>query len=430
MSQPGPVRVGAAYLALFAALYAVQGVVAAYFFTFNPIYLKTAGVPATMAADVQSVALLPFVLKFLAGPVSDRFSLLGRGHRKPYIILGLVLQSLGLVGLATCNPGRDLAGFTALAVLSVAGLGIYDTCCDGMVIDVTPAADRDRVQGMLVAARALAAMVCSYGFGKWVETGGPEEPQRYAELLLGCAALGTIPLLQALWLPEPTRAADAERFRWSALRVLVRPHSLGLLAYGAMYALVAYGVEINLSVYYHSLGFSNDKIGTMGALRYIGRAAGGLLLAASARRWRRRVLLPLGVLVLACTTAAQSVVHDPVEAGFGALAFGVANGWADALFYVLAMEASDPRMAASTYALFMAVTNVSVVGGSLFARADRALGGGHRTAFLAAALATLSVLPLALGLAAPRSRGRGNGNGNGKRLRTGLASPGDSVYNQ
>src|SRR2546423_131195 len=95
-----PERVGPAYFALFASLYAVQGVVAAYFFTFNQIYMGMCGVSRDTAADVQSVALVPFILKFLAGPFSDRFSLLGFGHRKPYIILGLAIQSLGLIGLA------------------------------------------------------------------------------------------------------------------------------------------------------------------------------------------------------------------------------------------------------------------------------------------------------------------------------------------
>jgi hypothetical protein len=199
-------------------------------------------------------------------------------------------------------------------------------------------------------------------------------------------------MIQTFCLPEPARGADFERFQWSALSVLVRPHSLWLLAYGASYALVAYGVEINLSEYYHALGFSAQKIGTLGAVRYVGRAAGGVLLYGAARRLRKSALLPVGVLALAAATAAQATVVSPVAAALGAIAFGTANGWADALFFVLAMEASDRRMAASTYALFMAVTNVSVVGGSLFARADAALGGGHRSAFLAASLATLSVL--------------------------------------
>ena len=78
----------------------------------------------------------------------------------------------------------------------------------------------------------------------------------------------------------------------------------------------------------------------------------------------------------------QAVPSGPVTAGLAAGAFGAANGWTDAVFYVLAMEASDPRMAASTYALFMAVTNISVVGGSLFARVEgaRAFRGNRATA--------------------------------------------------
>ena len=82
----GPGRSGIP--ALFVSLYAVQGVVAAYLFTSNTIYLTSAGVADETAADVQTLALMPFVLKFLVGPFSDRFSLFGLGHRKPYIVLG------------------------------------------------------------------------------------------------------------------------------------------------------------------------------------------------------------------------------------------------------------------------------------------------------------------------------------------------------
>ncbi len=67
------------------------------------------------------------------------------------------------------------------------------------------------------------------------------------------------------------------------------------------------------------------------------------------------------------------------------------------------MEASDPRMAASTYALFMAVTNVSVTGGALFTRLKTALGG-YPPAFLAAASLSLIALVLVPMLARPAPR--------------------------
>src|SRR3954454_23080289 len=123
-----PARVGPAYFLLFAALYAVQGMVVAYFFNFNQLFMESRGVSRQLAADVQSVALVPFILKFLAGPLSDRVNLLGLGHRKPYILLGLIVQTLGLLGLSLADPGRALGAFTTLALLSVAGMALYDTC--------------------------------------------------------------------------------------------------------------------------------------------------------------------------------------------------------------------------------------------------------------------------------------------------------------
>src|SRR5206468_1577703 len=109
---------------------------------------------------VQTLATLPLIFKFLGGPISDRFNLLGLGHRRPYIVLGLILQTLGLVGLTLVHPGRHLAGFTAMAVVAVTGLALYDTCCDGMAIDATPPRDRARVQGTLVASRFVATALC------------------------------------------------------------------------------------------------------------------------------------------------------------------------------------------------------------------------------------------------------------------------------
>jgi hypothetical protein len=68
------------------------------------------------------------------------------------------------------------------------------------------------------------------------------------------------------------------------------------------------------------------------------------------------------------------------------------------------MEASDPRMAASTFALFMAVSNLSVGGDWLFASAVHALDGNYASTYLLAALVTLSTLSLipVLGRPAPR----------------------------
>lgn len=401
-----PARLGTRYLVLFASLYALQGVVFAYFFNFNQLYMTSTGVAATTAQLTQSVALLPFILKFLFGPLSDRFNPLGMGHRRPFILFGLILQSLGLVGLSLIDPSRHLPVFTAVAIFTVVGLSCYETCCDGMVIDTAPPEDRPRVQGTLVAARFLAAMVCSLGFGLWLDRAGASHgPARFHHVLWTCSALALVPFALGLYLPEHPRHDGVEEFNWSALRVLMRPHSVVLLVFGAFYASIGYGVEINLSLFYkNSLLFREGDIGALASARYIGRAVGAALLPLAMRRARRSRVLTLGIVGLAATTGIQSAIRGRFPAALGGFAFGAANGWDDALFYVLAMEASDPRMAASTYALFLAVTNVSILGGWLFAYLVTHTGPGYGPAFLLAALATLGALLLVpvLGRPAPK----------------------------
>ncbi|MFO0957739.1 MAG: MFS transporter [Isosphaeraceae bacterium] len=404
MSGEGGGRVASRYLFLFGSLYAVQGVVVAYITNFNTNYMIDRGQDIDHAATAETIALLPMALKFLVGPLSDRFNLLGMGHRIPYIVLGVLIQSIGLAGLATIDPGGYLVGFGAMALVTVVGLALYDTCCDGMVLDVTPPGDRARAQGVLWVSRFAATTLCSFGFGRYLAL--PGNGQAGVPQILGaCALLGLIPLFLSRFAPESPRAADAERFSWKALAILGRPWTLALLVYGGFYAMAALGAEFKLGAYYKGLGFGNDEIGTLASVRYAGRAVGALLLPFAARRVGQRSLILAGLLNLIVATAAQAAIggpdgsRGPYTAEIAAFYFGVSNGWNDALFGVLAMQGSDPRLAASTFALVMAVSNLSVVGNSLFTLVATRMGG-FRNAYL---LASGSIVPLLL-LAIPLGR--------------------------
>lgn len=385
------------YLALFASLYAVQGVVVAYITNFNTNFMTSKGVSLDAAATAETIALLPLVFKFLIGPLSDRFSLLGLGHRIPYILLGVVLQSIGLVGLTTINPVTHLVGYGAMALLAVIGLAFYDASCDGMVLDVTPPSGRARTQGVLWVSRFLATTVCTFAFGRYLAL--PEIGQDGVPRILAfCALLGLIPLVLSARAPEQPRAVDAERFSWRALATLGLPWNRALLVFGGLYAMIALGAEFKLAPYYQELGYSPGGIGDLGSARYLGRATGALLLPVLAGRFSQRTLIVAGLLTLVATTASQSVIggpsarFGPLSAGVAAFCFGLSNGWNDALFGVLAMQGSNPRLAASTFALIMAVSNFSIIGNSLFMTLVRLLGG-FPAAYLAAAG---SIVPLLL----------------------------------
>jgi len=386
-------------LVLFAALYAIQGVVVAFFFNFNKPYMIAAGVREDVVGTLESIVLLPFVFKFVFGPISDRFALFGLGHRKPYIIGGLLVQTCSLIMLAFVDPARHLTLFGAVAFATVFGLACYDTCCDGLAVDLTPPEDRSKTQGAMLTARFAATMVCTLLFGLWLEHGGGADSNtRVPHVLLACAALGIIPLMLAFRFVEPKRPPEFETFQWSALRSLVRPWTLALLAFGTLYAIAGMGAEINLSAYYRSIGLRYGDLGTLGAVRYAGRAIGALLLPFVFRRVGQRGCLLIGIVGLAAATAGQVLVRGGLVATPLAFAFGAANGWNDALFGVLAMEAADPSLAASSFALLMAVTNLSVAGDWAFAKAVAAFDHNYRLVYLLASVVVLITLPLAIPL--------------------------------
>ncbi len=395
-------RVGAHYLASFAAIYALQGVVVAYLVNFNKTYMIEGGVAEVTAGRIETAVLMTLVFKFLLGPLSDRVNLAGLGHRKPYIVIGLVAQGVGLAGLALLHPKLHLAAYGAMAFAAVAGLCLYDTCCDGMVIDVTPPGDRSRVQGTLQVARFLATMTCTLAFGHWMKRTGIG-PGRSEGILWVCAGLGLIPLVLVVPLRE-FRREKGDEFSWSAAQNMLRSHALVLLGYGALYGMIGLGVEFNLTRYYISLHFDLGRIGDFSALRYAGRAAGALLLPLAGRHLGNRGRLVIGLTSLALTTAGQTFIGGATSATFWAFLFGMSNGWNDALFCVLAMEASDPRMAASTFAIFMAVSNLSVLGNDLFVEAVKGIGDRYRPVFWLASLLALALNVLVPALGHPPSK--------------------------
>src|SRR5436853_7707497 len=78
-------------LVMFGLLYFVQGAALAYISTFMKPHLNSFNIDADQIALLGSLLLVPFILKIFIGLISDRVNLFGFGHRKPYIVLGLLL---------------------------------------------------------------------------------------------------------------------------------------------------------------------------------------------------------------------------------------------------------------------------------------------------------------------------------------------------
>jgi len=164
---------------MFALLYFTQGTILGYFASLNALYMLDNGLDMADVGIFSTIALIPFVIKILFGIISDRYNLFGLGHRKPYIFIGLLVQFACLIVVANINPGESYWLYVGLAFLLQLGMAFYDTCTDGLALDITPESEKGILQGFMVGGRSVGVDRGSLGGGD----------DRAVSLLAGCVLL-------------------------------------------------------------------------------------------------------------------------------------------------------------------------------------------------------------------------------------------------
>jgi MFS transporter, PAT family, beta-lactamase induction signal transducer AmpG len=375
-------------LTMFGALYVVQGVGLAYFRNFQKPYLDGLGVDANTIGLLTLILQLPFILKIFIGLLSDRVNLLGMGHRKPYIILGLVLAALSFGGAAFALPDSHLLTFSLLVILGSFSVTLFDSTADGLAIDVTPLAEQGRVQGVMVAGRAGAFILLSLIFGGIVQRYG------YRPVFLSIGVAMLLPLLWVVYLREPPRQETSQRFEWGAFRGFGRPRFLWFAAYAVIYSVGSFGVDGLVSYFLsREFGAAETVVGRYGAMRGLGAVLGavgaGLLLDRMSRRRSAlgaTIAISVGALLIGVAPTGQAVVVL-------GLVWGVIWAMQETVFFALAMGIADARIAASMFAIMMGVSNLgsAVADGAATALSDDL---GFRTVFMILAAINLITLPV------------------------------------
>lgn len=345
-------------IAMFASLYVVQGVGLAYFRNFQKPYLDGLGVHPDHIGLLTLILQLPFVLKIFIGMLSDRINLFGRGHRKPYIITGLLLAAIAFCAAGFAQPNVHLLAFSALIILGSFSVTLFDSTTDGLAIDVTPRNEAGKIQGVMVGGRAASFIVLSLAFGQLVERVG--YPAVFP--VIGIAML--IPLVFVSRLEEPPRREVTQRFQWTAFRTMGQRQFLLFALYAIIYSIGSFGVD-GLITYAlsESFGVGESVIGSYGALRgvgaVIGAITGGILLD---RLGRRPGAIGASLLISVIGLGFSRATKSSVMVGVG-LVWGIVWAFQETVFFALAMDLADARIAASMFAMMMGVSNLGAAVG-------------------------------------------------------------------
>lgn len=338
---------------MFATLYVVQGVGMAYFRNFQKPYLDSLGINPDTIGLLTLILQLPFIFKIFIGMASDKFNLFGMGHRKPYMILGLLLAAVAFGSATFAPPDTSFILFAVLITLGSFSVTLFDSTTDGLAVDTTPHEEQGTVQGIMVGGRAAAFILLSLLFGSLTQTQG----YRIVFPIIGLSML--IPLIWVTRIEEPAKRDTTQSFQWEAFRVLGHPRFLVFAAYAVVYSLGSFGVD-GLVTYFMSEGFnaSETLIGQYGALRGLGAVIGALGGGYLIDRAGREKSAYAAIAMISVSAALIGMAGSATTIVWLGLLWGCIWAFQETIFFALAMDIADPRIAASMFAIMMGISNL------------------------------------------------------------------------
>jgi len=372
---------------MFALLYFAQGSIMSFFTSLKSLSLQSFGLGMSRVGIIGTIALIPFVLKIFLGMLSDKFNFFGWGHRKPYIILGLVIQAVCLALAPLIDPGKNFMAYAGLAFIMMTGMALYDTCTDGLALDTTPVEEEGIIQGFMVGGRATGMVIVSSLMGLIVEK---------TSWNLGFYFLAVVTLLP---LPLAFFAKEIERtsgriFEWSAFSSFKKPNVIALGVLGALYSLIIYGTNqiVNpslaerFSINYSTAGFISTVL-SLGIV--LGSVIGGRITDKIGQK--RSVQTALMVSIAAVGLLAAIIA--PWMAWVLVFIFGLAFGFYETVYFAISMRITDGRIAATMFSILMAIANIGT-GIGLALTGVLADTVEYNATFLALAVLNLAALPL------------------------------------
>jgi len=343
---------------LFTALYFVQGVITSYQLNFFKPHMSGEGIDADRLAIVATLALVPFIIKIIYGIVSDRFNLFGKGHRVPYMIIGVAGCSVAFFIAYFIDPSANFAVLAGMVLLATFMMALFDTTADAYAIEVIPPEDYSRVQSFMTGGRASGLIILSFVFGLLAARFG------FSVIFLVISVVMLFPLFLLFRIKESDQPSAHQSFDWRAFKVILNAN---YLLFGLFLILAWFffqGIDGLVTFYMSSdLAANETTLGTYGTIKGIGMVLGAVGMSLIATRINLKaaamttlILVSVGGLILSFVTAANTLL-------ILGLAWGIVVGLQWTAYATLAMGITDLRIAGSMFAIFQMMANIGMAGG-------------------------------------------------------------------
>ncbi|WP_373476484.1 MFS transporter [Sphingorhabdus sp.] len=402
----------------FFLLYVTQGIPFGLAQVAIPAWLAANGASATEIGAFIGIVMLPWSLKLVNGLLMDRFCYRPMGRMRAWIIGSQAVMIAVLLVTAALNPGpTDLAVLTALIFTLLLCSAFNDVAVDGMAVDLVPEEERERITAFMSGGQVVGISASAMLAGVTLVYGGVALTALTCALLVGVLTIMVTLLRERVGerlLPWTAGTASPENLArggepWlpiigKVLRGLFRWRTLLYFAgVGMIYSGVGMADVFGPSYSVSQLGWSSAYFTNFSSITgfisviMIMVVAGPIV----SRLGTARFFVLFTSMMLLANLGAFLALSGYFGAGqFGTLAmqlwsvvFWAGNYGSFVVFVAWSMNLTNPAVAASMFALFMAIPNLTRSFGA-GAHGQIIDSYGYDAAFLVAAIS------IAVGMAA------------------------------
>lgn len=361
---------------LFGSLYFSEGLMIAITTVATSLYLREQAVPIPITTLIVGIVNIPWMLKFVWGPVVDHFIKFGR---KTFIILGGILSVSSMFLVSFVDPSSSLVPFTFLIFLSHVGIGFIDVSTDAWAVDVSTQNDRGKINGSMYAGQ----------YGAWA-IGAALFPFIGSQF-----GYHSVYLLNALFIflillfPFIVKEIKKEKQKEKIISLVITEFKKKTVLLVALFSPLIFMNEGIMSflipIYMRDgLGLSDVQIGFIAMIfpvfLVVGSLVGGMMTDKIGRKSTLFLFIGLNIvftiaLIFTDTWWKLSIIYGII---------GFLMGGHSTASCALFMDMTNPRIGATQYGIFTGIANVGLNGAGMITGTLAVLLGFSRTFLYAA----------------------------------------------
>lgn len=375
------------YLSLF-LFYVSQGVPAGVTIIGIPAWAAASGASSATVASLVAAAYFIPGLKFLIGPVVDRYVFIPMGRRRPWLIGAQGVMTLAWIAAAVLAPGpTDTALLVAVTFMVSGATAVQDVAADGLAVDLLQEGEEGPASALMLGGAILSMAASGALAGYLLQYHGAQ-----AAFLAFLPVIAVVTLFAMLIIERPgerrfpwsvgeaspaNRDRQAERW-WpilrETLRNLVSRDSLIFIV-----ATLAIGVSSGLlsptMTMFATTQVGYDAAGYTALNSAISLPAAGIAILASgllAARFGTRNVFAAVLVAEAVSVLAIFLMADALTAGLTFAALLAFNALSAMLRQMssqaMRVALSDPRVGATQMTVYNSLGNLPIsAGAGLFA---------------------------------------------------------------